>query len=76
MGVHHGDLLEAGLGPLGLSNYPVREVNVVFAPQMFVKPQWIVRGCNEHDLSVGTVVIPPHPIHGFIKESPLVSSNH
>ncbi len=76
VGVHHRYLLEAGLGPLGLADDLMREVNVVSAPQMFMKPQRIVRGCDEHDLSVGGVVIHPHPFYGFIKESSLISSNH
>ena len=76
VGVHHRDLLEAGLGSLGLADDLMWKVNVAFAPQMFMKPQRIVRGCDEHDLSVGGVVIHPHSFHGFIKESSLVSSNH
>ena len=76
VGVHHRYLLEAWLGPLSLSDDLVREINVVIAPQMFVKPQRIIRGCDEHNLSISSVVINPHPIHGCIKESSLVSSNH
>ena len=76
MGVHHRYLLEAWLGPLGLSDDLVWEINVVFASQMFMKPQRIIRGCDEDHLSISSVVINPHSIHGCIKESSLVSSNH